>query len=406
MKRPTITELAQGAIGRLRELDYAEISIKHYQEAFNCFKRYAADQEKVYYSDDLARDYILFRYAFDIESEEEKPTSNVTHKIRALRILKYFEITGGIPSRIHYAKEPPDCFAGIYSLYITECVERGLSTATIKSRSIDICDLLIFIFKVNVDDLVRLSRHELECFLRMRSENAPGGMSRVMSSLRCFLRSMFANGATEVDLSIHIPKTSRYPRKPVQKLWTCGEIRKLLESIRRTDSVGKRDYAIILLVAKYGIRQGDILNLKLTDINWSAKTITFRQHKTTVSITLPILDDIGWALADWLSNARPKQASTSCVFTRLSAPYCELKDIGALLDRHMAKAGIMKDKDANSGPHSLRHALASNMLAEEVSLPVISSVLGHLSPSTTMIYLHTDIEGLRRCALDMPEVCK
>lgn len=110
---------------------------------------------------------------------------------------------------------------------------------------------------------------------------------------------------------------------------------------------------------------------------------------------------MGWALADWLTNARPKQASTNHVFIRLTAPYCGLKTLGNILKRHMTSAGISSSGCGKSGPHSLRHALASNMLAERVPLPVITSVLGHSSSTSTMVYLRVDIEGLRQCALDI-----
>jgi integrase len=216
---------------------------------------------------------------------------------------------------------------------------------------------------------------------------------------------MFSNGIIRSDLSFFIPSGSRYPTKPVQKLWTDEEVKKLLGFVDRADAKGKRDYALMLLVVRYGVRAGDILNLKLSNINRESMVIRFCQAKTSVVNTLPILDDVGWALADWITNARPKQASTNHVFTRLTAPYCEMKDLGGVFKSHMAIAGIVKSVCAKSGPHSLRHALASNMLAGSVPLPVITTILGHSSSSSTMVYLHSDIENLRQCALDAEEVC-
>jgi len=214
---------------------------------------------------------------------------------------------------------------------------------------------------------------------------------------------MFSNSIIENDISIFIPSGSRYPVKPVQKLWAGDEVTNLLKSVERTDSIGKRDYAIMLLVVRYGIRAGDVRNLKLADIRWESMTIQFRQNKTSVTNALPILDDIGWALADWITNARPKQASTNRVFTRMTAPYCGIASIWNIFRRHMVNAGITGIGTGKAGPHSLRHALASGMLANQIPLPVITSVLGHSSSASTMVYLHSDVEGLRQCALDVEE---
>jgi integrase len=213
---------------------------------------------------------------------------------------------------------------------------------------------------------------------------------------------MFSNGAISSDLSHLIPSRSRYPTKPVQKLWTIEEINDLLECVERSDSKGKRDYAIMLLVIKYGIRVGDITSLKLTNINWDAMTIDFSQNKTSVRNVLPILDDVGWALADWITAGRPKQAGTNHVFTLLTAPYTGLTAISQIIERRMVIANICRTNCGKAGFHSLRHALASSMLARQVPLPVITSVLGHSTSASTMKYLHSDIEGLRQCAIDCP----
>lgn len=156
-------------------------------------------------------------------------------------------------------------------------------------------------------------------------------------------------------------------------------------------------------MVRYGMRVGDILNLKLADIDWESMAIQFVQEKTSVMNVLPILDDVGWALADWITNARPKQASTPHVFTRLTAPYCGMKCLSDVFSRRMVTACISRSSCGHAGPHSLRHALASNMLAGQVPLPVITAVLGHSSSTSTTVYLHYDIDGLRQCALDAEE---
>ena len=113
---------------------------------------------------------------------------------------------------------------------------------------------------------------------------------------------------------------------------------------------------------------------------------------------------VAWALADWLRNGRPEQPRCDNVFTRLTAPFGPLAAVDPVLKRRMSAAGIAREPGAKSGPHSLRHTVATGMLRAGATVPVISSVLGHSAETTTVIYLHSDIEGLRRCALDLEGV--
>lgn len=211
-----------------------------------------------------------------------------------------------IPGRLYRSKEPPLCFKKHYDLYITECTNRGLSDRTVASRVAYVCSLLLHAKNRNIASVAELDQEFLDEYLHICSGKMPGAMPRVLSAVRCFLRSMFLNGFIQKDLSLFIPSASRYPTKPVQKLWTREEITLLLGCVDRSDSKGKRDYALILLMVRYGMRVGDILNLKLTDLDWESVAICFRQEKTSVINSLPILDGVGWALADWITNTRPR----------------------------------------------------------------------------------------------------
>ena len=159
---------------------------------------------------------------------------------------------------------------------------------------------------------------------------------------------------------------------------------------------------------RLGIRAGDIRDLKLHDLNWNTKQIEILQGKTSQYVTYPILDDIGDALIDYLRNGRPL---TDCpfVFVRACAPHEAFAGGGSLnhiIIKYTRLAGITINRSSKHGLHSLRHKLANTLLEQETPLPVISAILGHLSSKSTNIYLHTDIEGLKQCALDPDEVFK
>jgi integrase/recombinase XerD len=181
---------------------------------------------------------------------------------------------------------------------------------------------------------------------------------------------------------------------------------RMLDAIDRGSPLGKRDYAILILVVKLGIRAGDIKALELSDLNWSSKTITITQEKTKVEVTYPILHDVGWALIDYLQNARPT-CDVPYLFVRLNAPFeafGENANLHNIITKYTRLAGINVPRGKRHGLHSLRHSLASTLLEQGASLAVISEILGHVDSKSTSVYLHTDLGGLQACVLDPEEV--
>jgi integrase len=176
--------------------------------------------------------------------------------------------------------------------------------------------------------------------------------------------------------------------------------------VDRGNPNGKRDYAILLMVARLGMRVHDIREIRLNNLNWATRNIEIVQHKTKQTIVYPILDDIGWAIIDYLKNGRPKTESPY-LYVRHNAPfeafgaYANLHNIIA---RYTRLAGIHLRTGASRGMHSLRHTLAGVLLEQGTPLPVIAEILGHRTTLSTGVYLKIDVEALVRCALDPDEV--
>jgi site-specific recombinase XerD len=231
-------------------------------------------------------------------------------------------------------------------------------------------------------------------------------MASILTTLRMFLKFLYLNRYTETDLSLKVPKHTRYYYPPVPSVWERQDVLRMLKIIDRANPAGKRDYAILLLVTRLGIRVGDIKSLKLSHLDWDKKIIEITQDKTNKKVTYPILSDIGWALIDYLKNGRPK-SSSPYVFIRMRAPYEAFgrdSNLHNIITKHRRKVKIIIPKGKRHGMHSLRHSLASNLLEGGASITVISEILGHASSKSASIYLHTDISGLRQCALDPEEV--
>ena len=190
-------------------------------------------------------------------------------------------------------------------------------------------------------------------------------------------------------------------------LWTVDEIRRTLAGIDRQSATGKRDYAMILTTARLGLRVSDLRGLELGDLDWRAKQITIVQHKTGRPLRLPLLEDVGWAIIDYIRDGRPE---TTCrkVFVKHRHPFDAFgssSSIATRLPRLAARAGIEFPQGQVCGMHSLRGALAVAMIAGGTPIPVVSAVLGHASSDTTQAYyLRFDVERLRGCALDVEDV--
>ena len=187
--------------------------------------------------------------------------------------------------------------------------------------------------------------------------------------------------------------------------YTEDEISRVLSAVERSSAIGKRDYLILLLAAEYGWRSGDIVSFRFSQIDWDSNRISFRQDKTDVPVEYPLLSSVGNAIIDYLKHGRPKSDAPEVIVsagvgkhgTPLKPP-----TIHSIVCRYMREAGISHWKEKKHGPHSLRHSLASNMLKNNVSMPVIGTVLGHQRTETTKIYLKVDIGKLALCPLPMP----
>jgi integrase len=166
--------------------------------------------------------------------------------------------------------------------------------------------------------------------------------------------------------------------------------------------LGKRNYAMLLLGLRLGLRSIDILNLKLEEIHWRSNTLELAQAKTEAHLVLPLLTNVGNALADYILQGRPA-SPLPYVFLRGQAPYRKLSNYSSYgISRQLMKlAGIRQGKGERKGFHCLRHTVAARLLAGGTPLPVISSLLGHQDKNSTRVYLSTDLEHLRACALSL-----
>jgi site-specific recombinase XerD len=188
-------------------------------------------------------------------------------------------------------------------------------------------------------------------------------------------------------------------------VWSGADVEALLAAVDRASPKGKRDYAILLLACRLGLRVSDVRGLCLEDLHWREARIEMTQTKTGAPLTLPLTEEVGGALIDYLQHGRPVTPHRE-VFLRLKAPvepFSGNDNLHHILTFYRQRAGIVLPAQARSGLHSLRHTVATRLLEAGTPLETIAGILGHLSLESTQIYAKVDIEALRRAALD-PEV--
>ena len=161
---------------------------------------------------------------------------------------------------------------------------------------------------------------------------------------------------------------------------------------------------MILIAARLGLRAQDICDLSFNNLKWEANTIELMQEKTEQPLVLPLLEDVGLAIIDYLKYARPDYEFTNAIFLRLTPPVGKLQapTLHSIVTQHMRAAGIKVQDGKKHGPHALRHSLASALLEQNTPLPIISEVLGHINTSSTAAYLKIDVNQLRTCSLEPP----
>jgi integrase len=204
------------------------------------------------------------------------------------------------------------------------------------------------------------------------------------------------------DLSPHVPKV-RVPRDArIPTVWSPDDVEAILKAVDRSSPKGKRDYAILLLACRLGLRVGDIRGLRLDNIRWDENRIELAQSKTEVTLALPLTEEVGEALIDYLQHGRPLTSYRE-VFLRLKAPIAPFagnNNLHHIITFYRQRAGIALPPQGCKGMHSLRHSVATRLLEAGTPLEVIASVMGHLSLESTQIYTKVDIHALRTAALD------
>jgi len=392
-----VEELIQKVLTKLRELSYSSGTVELYRR--NHFKKivhYFKSKGQDYFDDELLTYYIE---KVNEQQQTKKLSKRYCNALRRAAYLLMDYNASDNPSWRVYGKNRKYVPSASYTCILNKILD---STDLKKDFKYKInCILRKFCCYLEQKSLFSFSSLTIEnvmTFLKAVRESNRRSMDYVLYSLRLLFRYLKERNICDIPMDLSIFKPVKRGQK-VLPTFLKEELRSILRHIDKNTDIGKRDYALLLLAATTGMRDSDIINLKLADIDWRKYELSFIQGKTNRRVLLPVGGATGNAIAEYILHGRP-QTDSSYVFIKKYAPYTKIKGtstLDAMLRKYCVCAGL--DGNKKRGFHGIRRSIGSWMVNGGVSLQTVSQVLGHKDLSSAKRYISVD-ESLAVCSLD------
>lgn len=380
----------------MQKKGYSPLCIRGLENVWDALLHYASTIPETAFDEIFREGFLQAEYGFRMDLEYTMYRAS-----RALELLKNyidFGVVTGVPKK--QRQEFSNGYRSLITAFADKEARRGLAEGSMKSLWSRLYRLHLFFLDKGADTFSMVTRDMINDFIKYLAPYSTTYVSENLRMLRRLCLYAYQNDYHAEDLSGCIPFVKNIRQQRLPAVFTEDEIEKILSSFDRENPMGKRNYAIFLLAARMGLRSCDIKALEFSFINWTEKTLAFTQKKTKKYLTLPLPDDVGWAIIDYLKNGRPISDS-KYVFIQHKPPYGQYTDLRNVLVKQMRKAGIETPANKRIGMHCFRHSLATTMLENGVSLPVISQTLGHADIASTEVYLRINVSQLKLCALEV-----
>jgi integrase len=377
---------------RLVVMRYAEPTRSHYGLVLKWVEESLADYGEQNYTAEAGErflhDYIL--------QTKHDPCHYKTARMTIQRLGEILEGKTFAPTLFVRKPECPKRFRALRDEYINHLKRAGSTKSTLNYHYRYTVYLLSGLDEQGVEDLVDLKASDL--YAHFTKE---GFKICSLSVTRRFLGYLYDQDVTSADLRVCVPK----PRKPrsLPSIYTANEVSCVLAAPNRLTVVGKRDFAILMLASRLGLRSCDIMNLTLSDIDRKSATISIIQEKTKRPLTLIVNSDVLEALDAYINDGRPTSQSDK-VFLNTKAPYGPLKSGTGftIAQRYFDKANV-ESCGRRRGTHALRASYATALINKDIPYSVVKEALGHEDPESIKYYARVDVRRLRACALNVPE---
>lgn len=401
-KMVTVTEIIEAVASILKERSYSTSTLTDYKSIWNEFQSYAQAKGCVQFSPDLTDSYLI-----DVRNIDRNGDVTVWERqiIRSVQVLSDYYQYGVIFQHMRKREYSyPPQFKEVFDAYIEYRTKLGCKYGAMQTTKLYLEEFGGFLDQNGIKSFDNITPSDIAKYSRHLIESKRCSIPNVLSAMRGLFT--FAVGRYHSENLAHVvPKCKGYKTPPLPSVYTPEEVENVLSVVDRSNPLGKRNYAILLLAARLGIRTGDICALKFNNLNWDENRIEFIQEKTGVPLSLPLLNEVGEAIIDYIKYGRPKSTLDN-IFILHRAPYTTLtgKSMSYIVKRYTLEAGINLTHERKSGLHTLRHSLASTLLEKDTPMPVISGILGHAETESTKSYLRIAISKLKECALEVPQL--
>ena len=406
MEQMPIKELITHLEQELIRMGYAEATLNYYRVNWKQIVAYFDEIGETYFSETVAMKYVDNKCGFFEKERAGTLTQSNIYLFRIVRMMGDFAQHGTVLRRymrsLSRVNDPLN--REMLGKFKAHCKAEGYAVSTYKGYTRTAENFLSYLEAHSIS-LEELNAVDLTAFVKMLLGYSYKMVEYVLCGTRAFLRFLHSEKTVSADFSESLPNIQSRKQTRIPSVWAKDDLLKLLEAIDRGNPSGKRDYAIILLVARLGLRCIDVKRLIFSNFNWNEKYFEFTQSKTKRSVRLPILKDVGWAIIDYIKNGRPISESPYVFLRHLAPiePFADEDHLHQIVVKYMRLAKLPVSGKKKVGMHSFRHTLATSLMEKHTPIEDIAGILGQQSTESTPTYLKSSLNLLRECALS-PEV--
>jgi site-specific recombinase XerD len=396
--------LVSGLDAEMVRLGYKESTMVWYRGCWRRLQRYFASRGAGEFSLDLAMAWVDEACGFFAKEQAGTLKQTDVYLFRVAQMLGDYEAHGAVLRR--YSRTVGKLAAGEAAAVARfEAWLRAADRSASTVRSYGSLAGEFAAFAGTRGGLARCDAGTVGAFTATLAGYQAKTVEQKLCALRSFLRFASEESLTASAVAESVPAVPSRKQARIPSVWDPADVARILEAVDRGNPCGKRDYAIIMLITRLGLRTIDVKRLEFSDFDWPGCRLSAAQAKTGRRVQLPLLKDVGWAVIDYIRSGRPASGCPQ-VFLRHTAPVGPFSDqdhLHQILVKYARAAHVPVSEERRHDMHSLRHTLATRLMEDGTPVEQIADILGHQSVASTGIYLKSSLGLLSRCALDPDE---
>lgn len=401
----TVSALVSGLDAELRRLGYKDSTMVWYRGCWRRMQRFFAARGVEEFSLDVAMAWVDAACGFFDKERAGTLKPNDIYLFRVAQMLADYALHGAVLRRYSRSVSKLDgSGAEAIVRFQAWLGSAGRSASTVRVYGTLAGEFVAFVGTRG--GLARCDAGAVEAFVATLGGYQVKTVEQKLCAVRSFIRFAVAEGLLDAAVADTVldavPAVRSSKQSRVPSVWDPGHVDRILDAIDRSNPCGKRDYAIILLIARLGLRGIDVKRLAFADFDWPGNRLFVVQAKTGYRVQLPLLKEVGWAVIDYIRHGRPV-CDCPQVFLRHLAPigaFSEQDHLHQILVKHARVAHVPVSEQRRHGMHSLRHTLATKLMEDGTPVEQIADILGHQSVQSTGVYLKSSLGLLAKCAVD------